>query len=325
MRALITGAAGFIGSRLALALRSEGRAVRALVRPHHDVVELERAGVEIARGDATDVEIASVAAEGCDVIFHLAAARGPHKLDHRSYQVQNRSLTEAVAGAALAAGGLRIVCASTATLTGYGGPDPQTEETPARPNSAYRSSRLLAEQVILERRKTHGLDVVIARIPQRVMGPGARDWARWARQVRDSAIPVLPRGGCMHSADVDDVVDGLRLCASADGIGGERFLLGAASPIPTVEILRIIADELRVPFLPRLVTAAPFRGYVALGNVVHRWTGFSLPHHFTAELYSAMVVLDIGKARRTLGYMPRFEPPESIRRTVNWLRAERLV
>lgn len=325
MRALITGAAGFIGSRLALALRSEGRQVRAVVRPHHDVVELERAGVEITRGDATDVEIVSAAAEGCDVIFHLAAARGVHKLDHRSYQERNRSLAEAVVGAALAAGGPRIVCASTATLTGYGGPHPQTEETPARPNSAYRSSRLLAEQVILERREKHGLDVVIARIPQRVMGPGARAWARWARQVRDGSIPVLPRGGSMHSADVNDIVDGLRLCASANGIGGERFLLGAASPIPTVEVLRMIAEELRVPFSPRIVTAAPFRGYVALGNVVHRWTRLSLPHHFTAELYSATVVLDIGKARRTLGYTPRFEPPDSIRRTVDWLRAERLV
>jgi nucleoside-diphosphate-sugar epimerase len=325
MKALITGAAGFIGSRLALALRSEGTSVRALVRPHHDVRELEAAGVEIARGDAAEVDHMSAAAEGCGVIFHLAAARGAQKLDHRSYQEQNKRLTEAVAKAALAGCGPRIIFASTATLTGYGGREPQTEETAARPNSAYRSSRELAERVLDELQERHGLDVVIARIPQRVMGPGAREWGKLARKVRDGDFRVFPRGGSMHSGDVDDIVQGLRLCASAHGVSGERFLLAAAFPIPTVEALRTIAEELDVPFAPRMIVPAPFRAYAALGNATYRWTRLALPHHFTVELYSARVVLDIGKARRALGYSPRFEPRQSLRRTVAWLRAESLV
>lgn len=322
---LITGAAGFIGSRLALALRSGGSAVRALVRPGHDVCALERAGAEIVRGDATDRDAMSAAASGCGVIYHLAAARGKHKLGYRAFQTENRRIAEVVGEAALEAGVQRVVVASTATLTGYGGPDGQTEETPPRPNSAYRASRLHSEQVFERLRNEHDLDVVIARVPQRVMGPGARAWARPVRAVRDGAVRFLPAGGTIHSGDVDDIVDGLRRCARTPGIGGECFLLGASAPIGLRTVLQTIADHLGVGFAPRVVPSAPFRAYVAFGNLVFRYTRRSLPHHFTAEFYSARIALDIGKARRELGFSPRFESSESVGRTVAWLRDQGLV
>lgn len=322
---LITGAAGFIGTRLALALRSEGLEVRALVRPEHDVRELEAAGVHIVRGDAADAATVTAAAAGCPVIFHLAAARGKHKLGYRAYHTQNRRISEAVGEAALAVGVQRVVVSSTATLTGYAGPDRQTEATRPRPNSAYRSSRLQAEQVFDGLNRGSGLDVVIARVPQRVLGPGARDWTTVVRAVRDGTFRVLPGNGTIHSGDVDDIIDGLRRCARTTGLSGNRFLLGAAAPMPTTTLLRAIADHLGVAFAPRIVPAAPFRAYVALGNVAYRYTRLSLPHHFTAEFYSARIALDIGHARRRLGYSPRFDMPESIGRTVAWLRDHALV
>jgi len=322
---LVTGAAGQIGSRLALALRADGTEVRALVRPSHATGALEEAGVEVVRGDASDFGTMRAAAEGCSVIYHLAAARGRHKLGHRAYLEQNRMLSEAVGRAALAAGARRVVFTSTATVTGYAGPDQQTEDTPACPNSSYRYSRFVDERIFEEFGRRNGLDVVIVRIPQRVLGPGARDWVKTVRFVRDRRIRVLPQGGSVHPGDVDDVVDGLRRCAATPGIAGRRYLLGAPAPVPIERLLRTVAECLGVPFAPRIVPSAPYRSYVALGNLVYRWTRVGLPHHYTAEFYSGRIAYDTARARSELGWTPRIETSESVVRTVSWLREQRLV
>jgi nucleoside-diphosphate-sugar epimerase len=321
---LITGAAGFIGRRLALRLRTEGVDVRVLVRRGHDLGDLEAAGVRVVWGDASDRDTVAAAADGCRVIYHLAAARGGLKLRYRAYQRENRGISEAVGEGALAARVRRVVVASTATLVGHPGPGLQTEATPPKPNSPYRASRLVVEHVFEEFGR-RGLDVVVARVPQRVMGPGARDWTRLARGVRDGRYRVLPSDGTIHSGDVDDVIDGLRLCAAHPGVGGERFLLAGPTPTRFTDVLRVMADCLDVPFQPRTVPGAPFRAYVRVGNALFRAARLSLPHHFTAEVFAARVGLDLSKARRTLGYCPRFEMPQSVDRTVTWLRGQGLV
>jgi len=128
---LITGAAGFVGTRLSHALLADGYEVRALVRPAHDSRRLEERGARIIRGDAADRALVTRAATGCAVLYHLAAARGAHKLSYRAYHQRNCAMVEAVAHAACAGQVGRLVAASTATLVGGRvGQSLQTEETP---------------------------------------------------------------------------------------------------------------------------------------------------------------------------------------------------
>lgn len=323
---LITGAAGFIGSRLAFALRSDGIEVRGLVRPEHDAESLEAEGVRIVRADATDTDAVVEAARGCRAIFHLAAARGPQKLKYAEYRDLNLKMSKAAAQAALLAGvGTRLIAASTTTATGYHGPELQTEATPPRPNSAYRSSRILAERFLQRAGRAEGSDVVIARISQMVLGPGAREWARLFRAVRDGRIRVLPRGGTIHSGDVADIVDGLRHCAVTPGICGERFLLAAERPTPMIAVLQAIADELGVAFQPRVLPPGPFRAYVTLGDLTFRVAKIELPYHYTCDLFASRFGLDIGHAGRRLGFSPRFSTRQSITRTAGWLLDHGLV
>ena len=73
MKALVTGAAGFIGSHIVERLLAQGHEVRAFVRPTSDCSFLEGLGAELARGDVTDIESLRAAMPGIDAVFHAAA------------------------------------------------------------------------------------------------------------------------------------------------------------------------------------------------------------------------------------------------------------
>lgn len=322
---LVTGAAGFIGKRLALALRSGGWRVRGFVRATHDTKTLERAGVDVIRGDAGDPEILSEAARGCSAILHLAAARGHKKLGHRGFLAANLRLAAAPVLAAARSEVARVVYASTNAVTGHGGTAAHDERSPPRPNNSYRASRAAAEERVLVMGRRLGVDVVVARVSRVTLGPEARDWAPVFRAVADGRFRLMPRGGSFHSADVDDIVQGFRLCMTAPDVAGERFMFAAAQPMPTVDLFGAIAQELGVDYSPRLVPALPFRAYLSGADLMFRLTHRSPPLHYATERLTARLTVNIEKARRLLGYEPRYTMRDAIGRTAKWLLDEGLV
>src|SRR3990170_2549381 len=73
MKALVTGATGFIGGHIVDRLRAGGHQVRGLARNSQKAARLRDLGVEVVMGDVTDIESLRAAAEGVDTVFHAAA------------------------------------------------------------------------------------------------------------------------------------------------------------------------------------------------------------------------------------------------------------
>ncbi len=95
---LVTGAAGFIGTRVVHELRARGRDVRALVRSPARAGPLASWGVELVTGDVTDPESLRAAADGCDGIVHLVSILTGSKDDFERVMAQGtRNLVEAAA------------------------------------------------------------------------------------------------------------------------------------------------------------------------------------------------------------------------------------
>ncbi len=314
MRALVTGAGGFLGQALVRALTVRGDRVWALVRRPEPA--LERPGVEVQVGDATDPAALAAAVRGVDVIFHLAGIRRAAERD--AFWRVNVGATRLLLDACVAENpGLRRFvlagsrAASAPSATGC------REEEPLSPAEWYGESKAEAERVAFLYRDR--LPVTVAR-PPRIMGPGDKENLLFFKLAR--AGWALGFGGPrpLSWIDVDDCAQGLLLLADRPEAVGEAFFL-ASDERSSVQGLMVAAGEaLGVPTRrvdipgPLLSTAA------ALADLVTRVTGKPLPlnRKLARQVLVPGWVCDTAKARERLGFTAPTPLADSMARAARW-------
>ena len=243
MRALVTGATGFVGAAVARALLGEGWQVRALVRAGSDRSNLESLAVELAVGDLTDPATLGPAAADCDALFHVAAdyrlgAPIPSEL-YRSNVEGTRNILEAARRAGVA----RVVYTSSVATMGIpsdGSPgDERTPSTLEAMIGHYNRSKFLAERAALEAVSADFQVIVVN--PSTPIGPGDVKPTPTGQLVRDAAAGRMPAyvDTGLNIVHVDDVAAG-HLLAFHRGRSGERYILGGED-MTLHEILEHIA------------------------------------------------------------------------------------
>lgn len=320
VKVCVTGASGFVGSHLAEALVREGRAVKALARPSSDTSLLETLGVEIVRGDIADGAAVQRALGGCSHVYHLAAETSRTQAAWRRYHHVNVVGAETVARAALAAGVERLVFCSTVGVYGAIRRPPVNERTEPNPNSHYRRSKLLAEQILRDYCEKERLPTVIARIGS-VLGPRSLNWIGLFQSILSGRFRLKGGGeNHVHVGYVSDIVQGMRLCGEKHGLDGQCFLIAGTAPISLRAWVDMVADELGVARRSASVTAAPYRLFHEIAQVAYRRLRVELPYAHRAEFFLSNNVFDISKARRELGYAPSVSTAEGTRRAIQWYR-----
>jgi len=207
MRVLVTGASGFIGMALTRHLRERGHQVRALVRPTSATVALENMGVELVHGGLANVESIEVAAEGCEVVFHLAGK--VKALRPRDFFLVNAEGTYRVAEACARANSHpRLVYVSSIAAAGPAEAGrPVREEDAPQPVSAYGQSKLEGERAVRSFAGCLGASIVR---PPIVYGPGDREFVPLlAWMARHGLVVQIGRGGSYSVVHVDDLCRGL--------------------------------------------------------------------------------------------------------------------
>jgi UDP-glucose 4-epimerase len=203
MRVLLTGAGGYIGSRLAADLAGRPDiAVRALVRKPAAFVEADDHVVVDLLGDHDSI---AEAFAGVDTVVHLA---GPNEVvaaaEPERALTETVLVSERVADAAAAAGVRRIVYVST--IHAYGALMAEgavlTEEQPAEPRSVYAIARLASEH-LLEAAVDEGIEVCVFRLTNSVGAPAHPDVDRWSLVTNDLCRQAVTRGELrLHSSGV---------------------------------------------------------------------------------------------------------------------------
>jgi len=325
MRALVTGATGFVGAAVARALIREGWEVRALARKGSDRRNVQHLPLTVIEGDLADRASLDRALAGCDALFHVAADYRLGAFDPEQLYQTNVEGTRRILEASRQAGVGRVVYTSSVATVGI-----PADGTPGKENTPvgvadmighYKRSKFLAEQVAREA-AVAGLSVVIVN-PSTPIGPGDVKPTPTGQLVLDAAAGRMPAyvDTGLNVVHVDDVAAG-HLLAFHRGRPGERYILGGQD-LTLREILFEIAGIVgRKPPTVRLPTGVVLpMAYVAEGFA--RLTGRA-PGRLTVEgvkMSRKRMFFSSDKARSELGYTWR-PPIEALRDAITWLRSQ---
>lgn len=312
MKVLVTGANGFIGSHLAEELLRRGYEVYALLRGKKRWLP---EGVKVLLGDLRG-ELPEL--RGFHHVFHLAALTRAKK--PREYFEVNTKGTERLARRILEGGGItgKFVFLSSLSAQGPTRPDrPLTEEVPPRPISPYGESKLRAEEAL--KGLAGSLPVVILR-PAIVYGPRDDYMIEFFRILKRGFLPLLRDGQWLSMCYVEDVVQALVLASEKEIPSGEVFLLSDGSYYPLQGIADMVASILGVRIRRIRIPVAIAKTVAFLSEAWGKARGYPPPFNRNklAEALQEAWICDNFKARKILGFEPRYPLEEGLKLTLRW-------
>jgi dihydroflavonol-4-reductase len=327
MKALVTGATGFVGAAVARALDAAGWQVRVLARRGSERSNLGALAVEVVEGDLTDVSSLEPALAGCEGLFHVAADYRLGARDPTPLYRTNVEGTRNILNAARTANVARIVYTSSVATIGIP-PDgsPGDERTPVTLNNMighYKRSKFLAEEAAREAARA-GLSVVIVN-PSTPVGPGDIKPTPTGQLVLDAACGRMPAyvDTGLNIVHVDDVAAG-HLLAFERGRAGERYILGGEDmTLRTIlaEIAGLVGRKpprIRLPYAAVLPVAYLAEGFSRLSGRSGRVTLEGVRMSRKRMFFSS------AKAVSELGY--RWRPPlQAFEDALRWFRERGLL
>ncbi len=327
MRAVVTGASGFLGGRLAEMLVARGDEVTVLARPTADLRHLRGVAVRVAEGDLRDEASLQRAVRGCTHIFHCAAC-STDWAPLRTYVEANVTGTRNLLAAAKSEPDLqRFLHVSTTDVYGY--PKvPCREDGPLVETALpYNQTKLQGDRLVWAAMRDGGLKATIVR-PGTIYGPRGKDFTtdiagllrqRLMAVIDDGAAP----GGFMY---VDNVAQAMIDAATSQNTVGKAYNLVDGTGASWRQYLTMFAERLgtKPPWI-RL----SFRSAMALAGAMeapHRFLrlpGKPLLTRHAVYLLARDGEFPIEAARRDFGFQAAISMEEGLRRSVEWLRRPR--
>lgn len=324
MKILVTGATGFIGRQLTLALAQKGFDVKALCRNTAHPYLLKHKNIEPVKGDILDAAGLLNAMQGCSQVYHTAALAKMWSRNPDDFHTTNVTGTHNVLEAAANAGIQKVVYTSTCGVWGPTLKYPLSENEPRIVGFpiAYERTKYLAELEVQQFVK-QGLDVVTVN-PSRVFGEGPVTDSNTVGKMVYGYLKgnwrIIPGNGqqVANYAFLDDVVGG-HMAAMEKGIAGNRYILGGED----ISFNEFFSTLTTVSGKYRRMLNIPQRAIKAYSRVEWlktRLTG--LPPFFLPEFADRLKFdqkYSSQKAVDQLGYQitPFYE---GLQRTVNYLK-----
>ncbi|MEK8131384.1 NAD(P)-dependent oxidoreductase [Paenibacillus filicis] len=324
MRALVTGATGFLGGHLARRLRDLGWEVTATGRSEKLGGQLQQEGIRFVRADLTDQERLRLLCTGQDAVFHcgaMSAAWGRYK----EFYASNVLGTSHVVEGCLEHGVRRLVHVSTPSVyfgTVHRLNVAEHDPLPVRQGSAYARTKRLAEQVV-EQGVRRGLPAITLR-PRALFGPGDRTILPKLIQANAKrGVPMIDGGqGLVDLTYVGNAVDALvQAYESPDQALGGIYNITNGEPMPLAAAARLLFARLGVPLR---TVKLPFRAAYGLAAVlelaaaVRPGAGEPMLTRATVGMLGRSQTLDIRQARQVLGYEPRVSVAEGLNEFARW-------
>lgn len=324
---LITGALGWLGSRLTETLAQNAAAkIRCLVLPGQDPAALQKLSdrIECVAGDVRNPADCDrfCAGAGGGVLFHTAGMIHPRRV--REFYEINRDGTANLLDAAVRAGVKRAVVVSSNSPCGCNPhPDHRFDElSPYHPYFNYGRSKMEMERAVQQRGEK--IEAVIIRAPW-FYGPNQPPrQTLFFKMIRDGKAPIVGSGNNLRSmAYVDNLCQGLSLAAETEAAKGQVYWIADKRPYSMNEIVDTVERLLETEFgqkcahkrlrLPGIASSIAYAADAVLQSL-------GLYHqkiHVLSEM-NKTIACSVAKAERELNYRPAVDLEEGMRRSLQW-------
>ncbi|MBN1109869.1 MAG: NAD-dependent epimerase/dehydratase family protein [Methanomassiliicoccales archaeon] len=320
MRVLVTGATGFLGGHLVTEMAKGPHVPVCAYREGSDTGPIDRLGLEKVRFDLTDPASMRGSLDGVDAVVHLAAYytfTGRKEL----YEKVNVQGTGMLLRACQEKGVRRFLyCSSTEAMGPIAHP-PADEDAPLDPQYEYGRSKVRAEELV----RASGLDWTVLR-PSGIYGPSNVDDVAYYFITSFNGLAskfIIGTGrNLIQFVHVQDVVRAFLLALDQPVSIGRTYIISQARPYTYEEVYRLLADILgkreprwRLPKWLAWTLMLPIEGF----NALLRRDNF-LWRRETVRSVTSDRGFSIERARRELGYEPRYDLPQGMDETVAWYR-----
>ena len=343
--AIVTGAPGWLGTQLVRSLvqglpdvpslPASDREVRCLVLPDADAKELEELGAKIVRGDLTDAASLAPLFEGAAgaTVFHCAGVIHPTRGVSQLHDV-NVEGTRNMIEAAKKAKARRFVHTSSNSPIGTNPTKDHVfdESAPYDPYMQYGKTKMLAEEIVTRAHATGEIETVIIRPPW-FYGPGQPPrQTLFFQMIRDGKAPIVGPGDNRRSmAYVENICQGLLLCEKVAAAAGQIYWIADRRPYPMNEIIdtieKVLEEDFSVSCAKKRMKLPGFASEIAwLVDATLQGAGaYHQKIHVLSEM-NKTIACSIAKAERELGYDPKVDLAEGMRRSIQWMldRGEKL-
>lgn len=320
MKALITGATGFIGSHLTEKLIKRGYDITCLVRNSFDLKWLEGLNVKLVNGDCSDKASLINCRNRYDYIFHLAGVTKTSCIKE-FYTVNSKGTGNMVEWTADNNRGdlKRFVYLSTLSAAGPGhGASPVHENKEPHPVSDYGNSKLKGEEAVLKYRGT--IPATIVR-PCAVYGPRDREFFLIYKFVKKGIMPYWGDGK-ISLVYIDDLTDAIILAAEHENAVGKTYHISDGITYSHHDLINEISLALgaRVFKMKLPGPVLPVIGF--FGDRISKIMGKKsmINSDRLKELRHTGWVCDIEEAYHDLGYRPRVGMTKGVKWTADWYR-----
>lgn len=332
-RSVVTGAAGFVGRWLVRRLVERGDSVVATdLNPLDDLPD----GVQFSPADLRDPESLKPLCQHADVVFHSASVVHTRHSSKDTLRDVNVAGTRNLLDACGEAGVARLVYVSSASVV-YEGQDieggderlPYARKFPA----PYAATKAEAEAMVVDASRP-GLKTISIR-PHVVFGPGDTRFLPAVLTRAKAGKLKLGVGRRQNLSDftyIDNLIDSLILADTAlqrqPPVGsGEAYFVSNGEPMDFFDFIGRVLAELELPPIRGRVPFALAYGAAAVAEQWQALRGVPLGHEdglsrFAVRYMCTHHYFSIAKARRDLGYAPKVDLTEGIRRTCAYLREE---
>lgn len=320
MTALVTGATGFVGSHLLDQLLARGTEVRVLVRDAHKAEDLRQRGVDVRLGDVREPGVMALLVRDIDVVYHCAAAVGPHHSRQTIYETNLTGVLHVLHALRQRDRG-RLVLLSSINVLGSKDLDPATEDSPCCPsNDAAADVKIDVEKLAVDYHRQHGVRTTILR-PGFIYGPrDPHNLPRLMRALRRDKFSFIgSRDNVVPIVHVADLVQAMLLAGNCSVVPGRVYHISDGSRTTIGQFVDRLADLLGCPSPKKVRPLWLARTACAVLELVSRWRGRPPPISRAAlRFLGTSRFVDISRARAELGYQPRIGYQDGLADALRW-------